>query len=387
MELRPHQSEALKKLKNGCILWGGVGSGKSIVAVSYYMNNEAPKNIQVITTAKKRDNLDWEKEFASVAVGKDEDSTIAGILRIDSWNNIDKYKNVRNTFFIFDEQRVIGSGTWSKAFLKITKNNPWIMLSATPGDNWLDYIPVFIANGYYKNRTEFKREHVVYAPYSRYGKVERYVGVNKLVKIRNKILVHMPYPKETVRNSISVWVDHDAETLAQVIKTRWNHFEDRPIRDIGELFYVMRKVVNRDPSRLKSIRDLLKKHDKLIIFYNYNYELEILRELANEVPIAEWNGHRHQEIPKSDRWVYIVQYTAGSEGWNCTETDATAFYSLTYSYKMWEQAHGRIDRLNTKFVDLYYYIFRSKSVPDSLVWRSLKSKKNFNLGNYKDFKW
>lgn len=384
VKLEPHQRSALNRLHNGSILWGGVGSGKTRVGISYYLKDSAPAYLYVITTAKKRDSLDWQREAAAFGIGGDWNATVAGPIVVDSWNNIAKYADVKNAFFIFDEQRLVGSGKWVKAFLKIAKSNRWILLSATPGDTWLDYIPVFIANGFYKNITEFKREHVVYAPYVKFPKVERYLGVGKLVKLRNQILVHMPYKNETVRHPTMIWVDHDAEALKAVVKKRWNHFEDRPIKNIAELFYVMRRVVNGDPSRLRAVFKLLEKHDKLIVFYNYNYELDILKEGLERlrqagIAGAEWNGHRHEEIPKTKKWIYLVQYVAGAEGWNCVETNAICFYSLTYSYKNWEQAHGRIDRMNTPFTDLYYYIMRSKSQVDSMVWRSLKSKKNFNL--------
>lgn len=378
MELQPHQKEALSKLSDGKILWAGTGSGKSLVAANYYMEKHAPKDVYVITTAKKRDTLDWDSEFARFGVGKQRPGTVAGLLTVDSWNMIAKYAEVKGAFFIFDEQRLVGSGKWVKAFLKIAKNNNWIMLTATPGDTWLDYIPVFVANGFYKNQTQFKREHVIYNSFVKFPKVDRYVGVGKLVRHRNSILVHMPYARQTTRHTTTVWVDHDAEVLEAVVKGRWNHFEGRPIRDVAELFFVMRRVVTGDPCRLESVRELLKKHNKLIVFYNFNYELELLRQLIGEVPFAEWNGHKHEEIPKTDKWVYAVQYVAGSEGWNCTSTNATAFWSLTYSYKNWEQAHGRIDRMDTDFKDLYYYVFRSKAPIDTWVWKSLKAKKNFN---------
>jgi Arc/MetJ-type ribon-helix-helix transcriptional regulator len=381
-ELKPHQRLALKQLSNGKILWGGVGSGKSRVAMAYYMLNEQPKNVFVITTAKKRETLDWDAEAAKHAISKYEDSTISGVLTVDSWNNIGKYTKIKNCFFIFDEQRLVGSGAWVKAFLKIAKENHWIMLSATPGDTWMDYIPVFVANGLYRNRSEFIREHVVYTPYAKFPKVQRYTSVNKLVRYRNNILVHMPYEKETIRRSITRYLDHDEEVLQRVIKTRWNIYENRPIRDIAELFMVMRRVVNGDPSRLEEIKALLSQHKKLVVFYNFNYELDALRGLNELVAVSEWNGHKHEGIPDTDSWVYLVQFVAGSEGWNCTETDTIVFYSLTYSYKNWEQAHGRIDRMDTPFIELNYYTFRSKSVVDNAIWRSLKSKRNFNAANY-----
>lgn len=382
-ELRPHQVEALKEMKDGNILWGGVGSGKSRVAVAFYELHHEHQDVYVITTAKKRDSKDWEGEFARIGVGKAQDASVRGILTVDSWNNIDKYKSVEGAFFIFDEQRLVGAGAWVKAFLKIVKSNDWILLSATPGDTWLDYIPVFVANGFYKNRTQFKQEHVIYKPFSKFPKVERYVGEGRLRRHRNQILVHMRYENQTVRHEKTVIVEHDARMLQEVLKNRWHLYKDQPIRDIAELFGVLRRVVNEDESRIQTLKDLLMQHPKIVVFYNFNYELDMLKELGEDlkatvgIEYAEWNGWRHEEIPTSDSWLYFVQYVAGAEGWNCVETDTIVFFSLTYSYKIWEQARGRIDRLNTPFSDLYYYTFRSKASIDQAIWRALKAKKNF----------
>lgn len=380
MELFPHQKDAVNKLKNGSILWGGVGTGKSKVAAAYYMKNEAPRDVYVITTAKKRDSLDWEGEFAAYGVGKEQGATVAGILTVDSWNNIAKYNNVYGAFFVFDEQRLVGSGAWTKSFLKIAKRNHWILLSATPGDSWLDYIPVFVANGFYENRTAFKREHVVYNTFSKFPKVDRYVGVGKLVRLRNSILVEMPYTRKTRREIVDIAVDYDRELYDTVWIRRWNPFEERPIRDIAELFYLLRKVVNSHGSRTDAVLTLLEIHPRLIVFYNFDYELEALRVALHwaGVTYAEWNGHKHEEIPDTESWAYLVQYTAGAEGWNCTTTDAMCFYSLTYSYKQWHQAHGRIDRLNTPFSLLYYYILKSNTMIDRAISTSLRTKKSFN---------
>lgn len=378
VELFPHQEKALETLDNGKVLYGGVGSGKSLTALAYYVENESPKDIYVITTARKRDDLDWEGEAVKYGIGTERDATLHGVIKIDSWNNIKNYINVEDAFFIFDEQRLVGSGAWVKAFQKIVKNNRWILLSATPGDTWLDYAPVFIANGLYKNITEFKREHIVYAPFSKYPKIMRYIGVSTLERWRNMILVEMPYMKHTTRHIEDLPVGYDEDMLTLVNKKRWNVFEDTPLKDVAELFRVMRKVVNSHPSRLDTIKELLEKHDRLIVFYNFNYELDILRTLIGSVEVGEWNGHKKQPVPTTDKWVYLVQYVAGAEAWECTETNAMVFYSLTYSYKNFEQAQGRIDRLNTPFSDLYYYILLSKTPIDLAVRKSLKEKRHFN---------
>jgi hypothetical protein len=188
----------------------------------------------------------------------------------------------------------------------------------------------------------------------------------------------MPYSKHTERIIDEVIVSYDKDLMKKVLVDRWHVFEERPIRDVAEMFHVMRKVVNSDPSRLESLRELLRRHQRVIVYYSFNYELDILRTLQDEFVVAEWNGHRKHPIPDTDSWVYLVQYVSGAEGWNCTSTDTMVFYSLTYSYKNFEQAQGRIDRLNTPFTQLFYYIFLSNSEIDFGVRKSLAEKRLFN---------
>jgi hypothetical protein len=506
--LLPHQREAVNNLGNGKVLVGGVGTGKTVTALVYFFEKvmggtvgdfgsvKTPMDIYVFTTARKRDELDWQIWAARLGINRERNASVAGIqLVVDSYNNIGKYTHIHGQFFILDEQRMVGSGSWTKAFLHMAKSNHWIMLSATPGDVWEDYIPLFIANGFYKNRTQFKREHIVYNTFSKFPKVDYYVGVGKLLKLRRRILVEMPYARHTTRHIKEVEVNYNKELFERVVKKRWHVYENRPLRDVSELFSVMRKVVNSDISRLATVSELMKTHPRLIVFYNFDYELELLRTLSQKnletvpklersqissiepiidtsrenlaqtqtlvdtmslepklpqiskslssvsavrqnfppkselerttysttttksgftfpnpnqnsklisnqhqtkmmkspwvgdidkdfVEVAEWNGHRHEPLPTSERWVYLVQYVAGAEAWNCTSTNAVVFYSLTYSYKIFEQAMGRIDRLDTPFLNLFYYILLSKSAIDRGISRALKSKQSFNEKNF-----
>ncbi len=377
-DLLPHQEAAVRLLDNGKILVGGVGTGKSLTAAAYYMQKEADANVYVITTAKKRDSLDWEKEFAKFGVGKDINATCAGVLTVDSWNNIGKYEDVVGAFFIFDEQRLVGSGEWSGKFLKIAKKNRWILLTATPGDTWMDYVAVFIANGYFRNRTQFKQEHVVYNSFAKFPKIDKYLGVGKLIRLRDQMLVPMSYIRHTTRVVAELSCDYDRDAEERVLKKRWHIFKNRPLKNIAEMFIVLRRVTAGAPSRLEAVRILLERHPRLIVFYNYDFELEALRQLSDTVTVAEWNGHKHELWPLTKSWVYLVQYQAGAEGWNCTATDAMVMYSRPYSYKIWEQAQGRIDRLNTPFSKLYYYILGSDSFIDKAVKKALDAKQNFN---------
>ena len=394
--LYDYQMEAVNKLRNGNILCGGVGSGKSRTALFYYFKEQGgwidkngyspmknPKKLHIITTARKRDTLEWEGELAPFLIDPKD-------VVIDSWNNIGKYKEAINAFFIFDEQRVVGSGQWVKSFLKIARGNNWVLLSATPGDCWSDYIPVFIANGFYKNRSEFIREHIIYKPFSKFPQIDRYVNTGRLIRLRSRILVDMDFDRQTVSHHEDVYCTYDISTYKDVMRNRWDIYRNEPITNASGLCYILRRVVNEDESRQVALLDIVADHPRVIVFYNFDYERDILKSLAyiNDgdcLDIAEWSGHAHQPVPDSEKWVYLVQYTAGCEGWNCIKTDTIVFYSQNYSYKTMEQASGRIDRLNTPYKDLYYYHIKSRSGIDLAISKALNQKKKFNESKF--IKW
>lgn len=444
IQLRDYQIKAIEQMRNGCILCGGVGSGKSITAIDYFfeecggsLNDNGsyrpmtnPKDLYIITTARKRDTLEWEGDMTHFLLSTNpEVNFYKNKVVVDSWNNIGKYVDVSDAFFIFDEQRVVGSGAWVKAFYKITKKNNWILLSATPGDTWSDYIPVFVANGFYKNKTQFNDEHIVWARFSKYPKVDRYINVGRLMRLRNRILVDMDFQRQTISHHEDVYVKYDISMYKDVGRNRTNPYifgyipcksdadgallvgtdiavtdvkpimegwqykprksdyvrlVNKPIKNASELCYIWRKIVNTDESRQTALLEIFEKHPRMIVFYNFDYELDILKGLyyGNDVEIAEWNGHKHQPIPEGKTWVYLVQYTAGAEGWNCIKTDTIVFYSQNYSYKVMQQSAGRIDRLNTPFRDLYYYHLKTRSGIDLAISRALREKKKFNETKY-----
>lgn len=393
--LKPHQVKALDEMKNGCILAAPVGTGKSIMALAYYVEKvvhssiddlsvpfSEPIDILIITTPKKRDDLEWEEEAVKFRLGRDRENSRGRIsVRVDSWNNVGKYEDLHGHFVIFDEHRAMGSGSWAKSFIKIAAQNKWIILSATPGDTWMDYCPVFIAHGFYRNRSEFIDRHVVYDRYAKFPKVKRYVETGRLAALRRSILVVVPYERQTTRHLVDIVVPHDEELLRVVEQTRWDPWNDEPYKEAGAYYYGMRRAVNSGLDRIAALGDRMEAHDKLIVFYNFDYELHRMRAFlasCDDVAVAEWNGHKHQPIPDADKWVFLVNYNSGAEGWNCIETNAILFYSLQYSWKKFEQAQGRIDRLNTEFKDLYYYILQTDTRIDRDIAKANRTKQDFN---------
>ena len=395
VNLYDHQKQAVAKMKTGSVLCGGVGTGKSRTALAYFYTKVCkgrvpgrsgyykemlePTSLYIITTARKRDTKEWDAEMAPFLMSTEKGVGPVDVV-VDSWNNIGKYVNVKSSFFIFDEQRLVGTGAWTKAFWKIAKKNRWILLSATPGDTWIDYAPVFIANGYYRNITDFRNQHVVYHRYAKFPKIERYINTRKLEYIRSQVVIKMEYQKTATQHHEWVKVVYSEELYDLIVKNRWNVYENRPIQNASEFCYILRKAVNSDERRCRAIANLLKTHPKMIVFYNFDYELDRLHYFSDAIGIecAEWNGHKHELLPTGDKWLYFVQYTAGAEGWNCITTDTILFYSQNYSYRATVQAAGRIDRMNTPFTDLYYYHLFSDAGIDYAIRRCLKEKRNFN---------
>ena len=401
--LYDYQLEAVKNMRNGCILNGGVGSGKSRTGLYYYFSEQGgsyipefipaknPRDLYIITTAMKRDSKEWIGELANFSMSPNpECNYYNNKIVIDSWNNIKKYADVHGAFFIFDEDRITGKGTWVKTFLNIARKNRWIVLSATPGDNWEQYIPIFVANGFYKNRSEFCREHIVYSRYcTKFPKIEKFIGTGTLIRHRNEILVDMDFNRPTEHHHIDVNCEYDIPKYKELMKTRWDPYKDEPITQASSLCYALRRIVNEDESRQTALLDIVADNERTIVFYSYDYELDILRNLGymndgDAVEVAEWNGHKHQPIPNKKKWVYLVQYTSGCEGWNCIATNTMVFYSQQYSYKVLNQACGRIDRLNTKYVDLYYYHLKSTAPIDWAISKAISEKKTFNENKYFD---
>ena len=401
--LYDYQLEAVKNMRNGCILNGGVGSGKSRTGLYYYFSEQGgsyipefipaknPRDLYIITTAMKRDSKEWVGELANFSMSPiPECNYYNNKIVIDSWNNIKKYADIVGAFFIFDEDRITGKGAWVKTFLDIARKNKWIVLSATPGDNWEQYIPIFVANDFYKNRSEFCREHIVYSRYcTKFPKIEKFIGTGTLIRHRNEILVDMDFNRPTEHHHIDVHCEYDIPKYKNLMKTRWDPYKDEPITQASSLCYALRRIVNEDESRQTALLDIVADNERTIVFYSYDYELDILRNLGymndgDSVEVAEWNGHKHQPIPNKKKWVYLVQYASGCEGWNCIATNTMVFYSQQYSYKVLNQACGRIDRLNTKYVDLYYYHLKSTAPIDWAISKAISEKKTFNENKYFD---
>ena len=398
MFLKPEQQEAVDKLQSGNILVAGTGAGKSRTGLYWYFKENGgafigdeykpmtdPKDLYIITTAEKRNTHDWDKEMSLYLLSTNPEANhYQNKVVVNSWQQISKYKTVSGAYFLFDEDHLTGTGEWVKSFLKIAKNNKWIILTATPGDKYEDYGPVFVANGYFSSISEFKQRHIIYDYRPGWPRFVKCVGTARLDRLKQRIIVRMNYEHKVEVHSTDILCDYDTVLYKTVVRQRWNPYENKPIENASQYCYCLRRITNLDESRVEACKEIVNQRNRVIIFYNHDPELYLLREVdfGPDVAIAELNGHKHEAIPDTPRWVYLVNYAAGAEAWECTKTDTVIFYSQNYSYKTMVQAAGRIDRRNTPFSDLYYYHLKSRAPIDLAIEQCIKAKKKFNENTF-----
>lgn len=378
-KLRPAQRDAVDRMHDGCVLLGRTGSGKTMTALGYWLKVHAQQDLYVVTTPAKRDAMEWEGDSAKLGQYLPPE-------RVVSWNKIKDFEYLESAFVVFDEQRVSGSGKWVKSFLKIAKRNDWILLSATPGDVWIDWLPLFIANGFYRTRTQFTDRHVIWDPHTRYPRIKRYIEEDRLERCQEAICVYLASPNPISRMVHDELVSYDSRKYAEVTRKRWNPFEVRPMMDAGELCRVQRRIVLENVCREEALERLLKGHPRALVFYSYNYELEAIKAVCERLgrSYGQRNGHRHDPVPVSkEPWVYIVQYQS-ADAWNCISTNIAILYSLPYSWRQQEQAMGRIDRMNTPFDELHYYRLMTDSTIDNAILACLDRKETFNERVYEN---
>lgn len=382
LHLDKGQTQAIQDLRSGFILRGGVGSGKSRTSLAYILTSEYNgRDIYIITTAKKRDTHEWDQEAAILGWQVDGPCWDNMTLTIDSWNNTKKYKDVKNAFFIFDEQKTSGGGAWAKTFLKIAKSNGWLLLSATPGDRWMDFWPIFVANGFYKNKTEFLDQHVMFRPFTTFPQISGYKHVKKLEFLLRSISVGIDVEKHVTWHEEDVYCDYNRALYQQIVKTRCDPKTLEPYDSMTGMVWGLRRLVNGSQGRLEALERVCRDHERVIVFYTTNFELEMLGHWLNKNDILwhQYNGQVHEPIPNTRRrWVYLVNYMSGAEGWECASADTVVLFSTNYSWRTLEQCKGRIDRRNTPWDILYAYHFVSIAPIDKAIRTANHNKEMFN---------
>lgn len=128
-------------------------------------------------------------------------------------------------------------------------------------------------------------------------------------------------------------------------------------------------------------------NDRVVVFYNFDSELDTLKTLVKDRPIAEVNGHTNTEqiYHDNDNCVLFVQYQAGARGLNLQDGNKIIYYSLTLSSDLFEQSKKRIHRIGTKY-PCFYWILQTKDSVEESIYKSLNRQEDYNEELFKAYK-
>lgn len=136
---------------------------------------------------------------------------------------------------------------------------------------------------------------------------------------------------------------------------------------------------NKD--KLDAVQDLIQStNDRIIIFYNFNVELEALKRICSELdrPVSEVNGNVKDLIAYETRSdsVTLVQYQAGSMGLNLQKSNKIIYFTLTDRSDLFEQSKKRIHRIG-QYRPCFYYTMICKGSVEESVHNTLQKRMDY----------
>lgn len=133
--------------------------------------------------------------------------------------------------------------------------------------------------------------------------------------------------------------------------------------------------------KLEAFRDLVEStNDRLIVFYNFNAELEKLWDIANECnkPVSVVNGKERDTFnyTRDENSITFIQYQAGAMGLNLQKANRIIYYTPPLSSELFEQSKKRIHRIGQGKTCFYYYLTCKGSVEEK-IYKTLAMRKDF----------
>lgn len=397
--LYEYQKKVIDKADSSWLFALGTGTGKTILSIHHYLKHYNGESLLIIAPAQKVLEGGWDREVQRVAnfynIQIQYDVMSYGVLA-KKWN---LYKG---WFVIFDECHYVKNPTSQrgKAALNLTRiSTNFSLLSATPSSNgWADTINYMLMFNFYRNKTQFIKEHAIHET--------KFFGQKQIKVIadwKDQDKLKMLYQSISTKLSKDDCLDLPPLIFEDVYfkvskeyeiirKKRVLETENGPIAydTVMKLQHGLRFYANQKDKL--SYTEMLAEstNENIVIFYYYQQEKDdLVKVLAKNKKIYEVSG-KVNHLPSRDQWdelkntVTLVQYQAGAAGIELQYCNLVIFYTPTFSFQDYDQALGRAYRNGqTKKVTVYRYITK-KSVEEH-VYRSLAEKKDFTESLFKEY--
>ena len=427
MRLFDYQQQIVdEKYEDSKALFMQMGTGKTFVSMAFFEKSERAK-LLVVCLATKVD--DWNRDLTDelgldevVSLNKGtkknrelmEDAQYLVISFESSWR-LDKELVAwvdDDTYIIVDESHKIKnpSSKVGKFMRKLgAKTDYKTILTGTPQSNgYIDYYNQFHFLGYLDmNQTNFKKRYAI-TQMMQYGAgpiFQEIIGYRNTEELDEMIHNHSVFydrklDDEELPDEIPVYFPSYPK-YRKISNDKVYEFKDGTLEiydTLGAGVMLQRQLASGyiskggntevlDKSKLDWMRDFLEGYDeRVVVFYNYNAELEQLKQLLERLdrPYSEYNGHRKdlRAFQESSEGVVLANYGSASTGINDFVIASTmVMYSLTTSYIDFEQAKKRIDRIGQTKKPLFYFLIMKGTI-DARVYHSLQEGKDFDERMY-----
>lgn len=379
INLYSYQEEYFKHVKPNYIYDMDTGTGKTIMGLHHHQTYFKDKPLLIVAPASKINEGGWQRTIDEHYPNIEYDTCTYNMLG-------KKWSQYKDWFVIFDEcHRLKNScGVWGKAGYNLTKISAgFILLSATAIPNgWEDSINYFKMFGLAKNKTQFIRNEAITTMDYGYMEILGWKNENKLKNMWKSISRHLSKDEATdLPPLVFENVYFKASATYKTIK------KDRIYNDVlydnqMKLRHGLRLNTNLK-NKIEYIKDFVDStNDNIIIFYNYDEELKLLKENIDKKTYL-CNGSI-KDYPKKSEWdsikntVTLANYKSGSEAVEFTYANIIVYFSPTESYTEYYQSYGRCYRNGqTKKVTAYKFITDNTIEAD--IYKALDSKQDFNI--------
>ncbi|CUO59524.1 DEAD/DEAH box helicase [Clostridium paraputrificum] len=390
--LLPHQERSIAATKdfNRCAYYLDMGLGKTFVGSEKLKELNANINLIICQKSKLQDWCEHFKtyypQYNTIIYSKSMESIQTNSVIIINYDLVwrrPELLELKDFTLMLDESSCIKNekSNRTKFILKLKPSNV-ILLSGTPtGGKYEELYSQCKLLGWKINKKAFWDTYIVTRKMDINGFsipiVVGYKNVDRFkAKLREYGAVFMKTEEvldlpEQLDNVIKV---ESTKEYKKFVKNRLIEIDGKELvgdTSLTKLLYQRQLASQYNSNKTTMLRDLLEStNDRVIIFYNFNEELEKIEDMCirMERPVSVVNGQRKDLkcYEKDQDSVTLIQYQAGAMGLNLQKANKIIYFSLPLSSELFEQSKKRIHRIGQKNSCFYYYLITERSIEEKI---------------------
>ena len=314
-----------------------------------------------------------------------------GIINYELAYRREELKRLTNFTMMLDESSMIKNETAKRTkFILSLKPSHTILLSGTPTDGKYEFLYSQLRLlGWKITKTAYYNRYIKTELRSYGGPMFRVVtGYKNVSELKAKLkeygavfakaeeVIKLP-EKKFIKEYSTVSSDYKKFMKDRVIK-----IDDKELTGdstLSKRLYARMLCSAYSKDKISRLIDLVNStSDRVIIFYNFNTELEALRKVLFDRPISIVNGQVKdlKEYENNDNSVTLIQYQAGAMGLNLQKANRIIYFSLPERSELFEQSKARICRIGQEKQCYYHIMMCHKSVEEK-IYECLLMRKDY----------